>query len=267
MMLTIQGISKAYGMAQVLAGVSFVLNDGERLGLVGPNGVGKSTLLKIITGQLEPDGGMVSHPAGVTVGYLPQSVAAGAGQTVAALIDRALAELRVLEKQMRALETQMAAGGAKQAAVLEAYGAALERYEARGGYEQEHRIATVLTGLKVAHIERTRAISTLSGGERARLSLALLLLSAPDVLLLDEPTNHLDGACLDWLERYLSAYRGGMLIVSHDREFLNRTVSAILEIDEHSGQVRRYAGNYDAYMAARALAREQWATDYARQQE
>lgn len=265
-MLQLEHISKAYGISLILEDVSLVVNEGERLGLVGPNGVGKSTLLKIIVGQLQPDSGRVRVPSDLTVGYLPQNVDGHDGQTVSALIDAAVADLRDLERQMRDLEAQMATRQGDVDALMAAYGAVVERFEARDGYAVEHRIDTVLAGLKVGHIERDRAITTLSGGERARLSLALLLLSAPNILLLDEPTNHLDVDCLDWLERYLSAYRGAMLVVSHDREFLNRTVTGIVEIQEHSGEIKCYAGDYDAYLTARQQVRARWVEDYERQQ-
>jgi macrolide transport system ATP-binding/permease protein len=176
--------------------------------------------------------------------------------------------LRDLETRLRALEQQMetANNGTLDALMME-YGNVTEQYERYGGYEIDHRVGVVLDGLQVGHIPRDRPFVTLSGGEKARVGLAMLLLQAPDVLLLDEPTNHLDFASLRWLESYLQAYRGGILIVSHDREFLNRTVNAIVEIDEHTRTAKRYSGNYDAYHTAKLQERRTWEADFERQQE
>ncbi len=268
MYLTLQNVSKSYGIQQVLNQVSFTLNDGERLGLVGANGVGKSTLLKIIVGEIEADSAPINVPRGVEIGYLPQTIAALADQTVEDLVAEALRHLHDSERQMRDLEAQMShATGQSLMHIMEEYASATEQFERLGGYEIEHRIQIVLEGLHVGHIERTRPMNTLSGGEKSRVGLAMLLLRAPNILLLDEPTNHLDYASLEWLERYLSAYRGAMLIVSHDREFLNRTVTAIVEIDEHSRQAKQYRGDYDMYLQAKASERVQWIEKYAAQQE
>ena len=152
-------------------------------------------------------------------------------------------------------------------AALAAYGEAAEQFERYGGYDGDYHVDTVFNGLGVGQLPRERVFSTLSGGERSRVSLALLLLQSPDLLLLDEPTNHLDMASLAWLESYLAAYRGAMLIVSHDRTFLNRTVTTVLEIDEHARTLKQYAGNYDTYLAAKTQERRDWELDYQRQQE
>lgn len=151
-----------------------------------------------------------------------------------------------------------AAGEDQLADLLAEYGQVSARFQDAGGYDLDYRIETILTGLHLAYLPRERAVQTLSGGERARLGLATLLLRAPDLLLLDEPTDHLDFASLTWLEDYLAAYRGGMLVVSHDRQFLNRTVNRVCEIDEHSHQLKEYTGNYDAYVQAKALERRLW---------
>ena len=268
MFLTISNISKSFGFHQVLNQVSLTLNAGERIGLVGANGVGKSTLLKIVVGEFEVDSGAVMVAPGAKVGYLPQAAAGFEGKTLADLIDDSMSYLRDLEARMRALEQQMtAATGDALAAIMAEYGEASEQLERYGGYEIDYRVDAVLDGLRVNHIPRERQFATLSGGEKARVGLALLLLQAPDVLLLDEPTNHLDFASLTWLEDYLQGYRGGILIVSHDRQFLNRTVNAIVEIDEHTRTAKRYTGNYDAYHAAKAQERRKWEADYERQQE
>ncbi len=268
MYLQLTNITKSYGLHTVLNGVSLILNGGERIGLVGANGVGKSTLLKIIMGEVTPDSGSVTLPAGLQLGYLRQALTDIEGKTVDNLIDESLAGLRALEGRMRDLEGQMgiSSGGALEA-VMAAYGDTIEQFERRGGYDVDYRLDTVLAGLRIDHIPRDRVFTSLSGGERARIAVALLLLQSPDVLLLDEPTNHLDFATLAWLEGYLAAYRGAILIVSHDREFLNHTVSAIIEIDEHTRAAKRYTGDYDTYARAKAQERLKWRADYAAQQD
>src|SRR5207237_2267675 len=159
------------------------------------------------------------------------------------------------------------ADGDKLTALMEEYSLVSGRFEDRGGYELDHKIDTILDGLRISYLPRSREMQTLSGGEKARVGLATLLLRSPDLLLLDEPTNHLDFASLEWLEFYLSNYRGAILLVSHDRQFLNRTVNQIFEIDEHSHHLKKYDGNYDSYVLANAAERATWEEDYARQQE
>jgi macrolide transport system ATP-binding/permease protein len=199
---------------------------------------------------------------------LAQVLQAAEGCTLGELITQSQAHIHQLEAHLRELESQMAlvTNGALDA-VLTAYSATTEVFERYGGYDLDSRIDLVLAGLRVAHLPRERPFTTLSGGEKTRVALAMLLLQAPDVLLLDEPTNHLDWETLTWLEDYLAAYRGAVLIVSHDRQFLNRTVNAIVEIDEQKRVSKRYTGNYDAYHAAKVLERQQWETAYDHQQE
>lgn len=267
MHLSINNLSKSYGDQPVLDRVSFIVNAGERLGLVGANGVGKSTLLKLILGEIEPDTGTISIPAGIRLGYLPQAMADFGDKTLDDLIAETLHELSRLESQLRDLEQQMTTAGETLPEIMQEYGEIAEKFEYRGGYEIEHRLTAILDGLRIGHISHQRRASTLSGGEKARLGLGLLLLQVPDVLLLDEPTNHLDFAMLAWLEDYLQDYPGAILIVSHDRAFLNRTVQSIIEIEEHSRQAKHYAGNYDAYLVAKVLERTRWQADYERQQD
>jgi macrolide transport system ATP-binding/permease protein len=269
--LTLHRVAKRYGERLILNDASCVLNVAERVGLAGPNGVGKSTLLKIITGEITPDAGEVLRAPDVRLGYLAQVMAeadAAPDQTLGARLDAAQADLSALEARMRALEARMAeAEGEALDAALAEYGEVADRFERGGGYEREARVAAVLDGLGVAGIDRARPFGTLSGGEKTRVGLALLLLSAPDALLLDEPTNHLDHAALAWLEAFLRGYRGTALIVSHDREFLERTVNAIVEIDEHTRTTRRFAGGYDAYHAQKQRERRKWESDWEAQQD
>ena len=268
MSLTVSQISKSYGIHQVLSNITFSLNAGERVGLVGANGVGKSTLLKIITGQLEADSGEILLTPQTELGYLEQAIQFPADATITRLIDSALAHLRELEAQMRQLEAAMATADENTlSGIMQTYGKITEIFENRDGYEMDHRVEIVLAGLRVGHIPRERRFASLSGGEKARFGLAFLLLRAPDVLLLDEPTNHLDYNSLSWLENYLQSYKGAVLIVSHDRQFLNSTVNAIIEINEHSRTSKRYSGNYDTYQQAKITERRKWQQDFARQQE
>jgi len=268
--LQTQNISKSYGIHPVLQGVSFLLNAGERIGLVGANGVGKSTLLKIIAGQVEPDGGSVQVRTGARVGYLAQRIDHVHGRTVAEFITEALADLHAMEARMRELEAQMAATDAHPdhlEAIMAEYSDLLDAFDRQGGYEMENRTAAVLDGLQISHISQQRDLATLSGGEKSRFALAGLLLGAPDLLVLDEPTNHLDFAMLTWLEETIRDYRGAVAIVSHDRTFLNRTVNSIVELDEHTRTARHYTGDYDAYLLAKAHERRRWERDYAQQQD
>ncbi|MBC7871614.1 MAG: ABC-F type ribosomal protection protein [Chitinophagaceae bacterium] len=263
--LSITHISKTYGPKQVLNQVSLIVHAGERIGLVGANGVGKSTLLKIITGEIEADDGSVMLTPGLQLGYLAQAITHEAHHTLDDLIADSLRHLHELEARMRDLEAQMR--GDDLTAILAEYSDVSEQFERYGGYEMAYRVQIVLEGLNVGHLPRERLFTTLSGGEKARVGLALLLLRAPDILLLDEPTNHLDHNSLAWLEAYLQGYRGGILIVSHDRQFLNQTATAIIEIDEHSRQAKRYTGNYDSYQQAKTLERYKWELAFSQQQE
>jgi macrolide transport system ATP-binding/permease protein len=267
-MLSVRNLAKAYGAITVLEDVSFVLNTGEHVGLVGSNGVGKTTLLRILAALESPDSGSYSYAPPIEIGYLPQSTPEFYGCTLQDLILESLGNLRQLEERIRELETAMSTATAEQLRPLMAeYEQATTCFQDRGGYEIDYQIETVLDGLRISYLARDREMQTLSGGEKARVGLATLLLRSPDLLLLDEPTNHLDIASLEWLETYLARYRGAVLLVSHDRQFLNRTINAIFEIDEHSHLLRRYEGNYDAYVQAKAAERAKWEEDYERQQE
>ncbi len=261
-MLQVSNISKTHGDDVILDAVSFVVNPGERVGLVGPNGCGKTTLLRIIAGQEPPDRGSVRFsPANVIPGYLAQALEFTPGATVGDVMREATAALHEAGQQVEALAAQMAvAQGAELTRLMDEYAAALARFEAAGGYRASPETEAVLTGLGLAEVEQSTPVATLSGGQKTRLGLARLLLMRPQLLLLDEPTNHLDIEALEWLEGWLLAFRGAALIVSHDRTFLDRTVAAILELDPLTHTVRRYAGNYSAYVAQREAERErQWA--------
>lgn len=268
MLLTVRNMTKSYGASTVLSALSFVLNERDRVGLIGPNGVGKSTLLRLLTGQEQTDQGSVRYAPDVEYGYLPQSTLPFYGETIDDLLLAALGNLRQLEERMRLLESQMSQASEDDLpGLLEEYGAASTRFQERGGYDLDASIDRVLIGLQIDYLARTRLVQTLSGGEKARVGLAALLLRSPDVLFLDEPTNHLDFASMEWLESYLTAYRGALLIVSHDRRFLNRTINQIFELDEHQHELKIYAGDYDAYVQTKSAERAKWEEEYQRQQE
>src|SRR5947209_14379732 len=258
----VRNLSKSYGAITVLDDISFVINPNDRVGVVGSNGVGKTTLLSILVGQESPDSGSYSFAPSTEVGYLPQTTPEFSGNHLSTLQDLILASLgnlRQLEERMSALEIAMSATPGNQLApLIEEYDLVSTRFQDRGGYEIDHRIDAILDGLRISYLARDREMQTLSGGEKARVGLAALLLRSPDLLLLDEPTNHLDVASLEWLEAYLARYRGTVMLVSHDRQFLNRAVNAIFEIDEHSHHLKRYEGNYDAYAQAKAAERVKW---------
>jgi macrolide transport system ATP-binding/permease protein len=267
MLLSVAQVAKTYGPSRSLTDISFVIYDGEHVGLVGANGAGKSTLFRIITGEIESDTGRVTLASGAIAGYLPQQPPEPDGASVDDLVYEAVGELRQMEARLRELEACMAAPDDDFETLLAEYGDVQERFDRRGGYDLDHRIDLVFAGLGVGHIARDREFVTLSGGEKTRILLAALLLRSPDLLLLDEPTNHLDFGAISWLEEYLASYRGTILAISHDRQFLNRTVTRIIEIDDRTRVAKEYAGNYDAYAATRDREMAQWEADYNAQQE
>lgn len=268
-MLQVSNISKSFGDSLVLNQVSFVVNAGERVGLIGPNGSGKTTLLKIILGEIQPDSGSTwLSPADVRAGYLSQALEYEPGQTVGQVVTAAIAGLTEAERRLETLSAAMATShGAELQALLAEYDRALATFERQGGYDVQARMEAVLDGLELSGQAQDTPVDILSGGQKTRLGLARLLLSHPDLLLLDEPTNHLDIDALEWLEGFLRGFRGAVLIVSHDRTFLDRTVSAILEIDPLDHTLTRYAGNYTDYAEAKQREWEKHWADYKDQQE
>jgi len=260
-MLQVNHLSKTYGDDVILSDVSFTVKPGERVGLVGPNGCGKTTLLRIIVGQEPPDRGTVStSPAGVTIGYLAQALEFEPGAAVGDVMRQAVEGLREAERQVERLAGQMAvARGDELARLMDEYAGALARLEAAGGYGVSHDIDAILAGLGLEAVDQATPAAILSGGQKTRLGLARLLLAHPQLLLLDEPTNHLDLEALEWLESFLARYAGAILVVSHDRTFLDRMVTTILELDPLTHAVRQYTGNYTAYIEQKEAERErQW---------
>ena len=256
-MLAVRHLGKSYGAITVLDTLSFIVNPNDRIGIVGSNGVGKTTLLNILIGKESHDSGSFSFAPNIEVGYLPQETPEFSGHTIQDLILESVGNLRQLEERMRELESAMSTASDEQlSGLMDEYEQASSKFQDRGGYELDYKIDNILAGLRIAYLSRDREMQTLSGGEKARVGLAILLLRSPDLLLLDEPTNHLDFASLEWLESYLSNYKGAILLVSHDRQFLNRTINQIFEIDEHTHHLKKYDGNYDAFVMAKAAERD-----------
>lgn len=250
--LQTKGIDKSFGGTEVLSKVEIQVRTHERVGLVGDNGAGKSTLLKIITGELPPDDGEVILAKKARVGYLAQNSGLTSHQTIWHELNRVFSHLHQMEKELRQLEQlmgeeQIYSNEKKYNKILGKYASLQEEFEKQGGYEYEARIRGTLHGLGLGQIDpHTTSIANLSGGQKTRVALAKMLLEEPDLLILDEPTNYLDIQATEWLEGTLYNYKGAVLLVSHDRYFLDRLVSIIYEIENH--QAVRYTGNYTAYM-------------------
>ncbi len=253
--LAARNISKSYAAAQVLDHVSLIVSPGDRVGIVGPNGIGKSTLLRVLAGLEKPDRGEVVRSG--AVGYLPQEPEARPGETVRGYLARRTG-VGAAEHEM----DELAARLAREPALAHAYSEALERYLLLGGEDFDARAGAVLDGVGLGRRDE-RELASLSGGEAARVALAAILLARFDVFLLDEPTNNLDFAGLDRLERFLDELAAGVVLVSHDRAFLDRTVTRVVEIEGETRKVHEYAGTWSDYEAARERARGQHEAAYA----
>ena len=255
-MLTVNGVSKHYADQEILRGISFSVNPGERAGLVGPNGCGKTTLLKIILGQESADEGSVWVAPEVRVGYLAQGLNAAPEATVEDLLNEALGDVAGAEAEVERLATALAdSPGAAE--VQNAYERALTQLQQVSERAEAGAVQATLRNLGLAEVPLSWPVARLSGGQKTRLALALVLLARPRLLLLDEPTNHLDLEMLLWLEKWLAGFRGAALIVSHDRAFLDATVTAILDLDAETHRLSAYPGNYSDYLEAKLAEREQ----------
>ena len=266
MVLTCHGINKSFGEDAIIADGYFHIEDHEKAALIGPNGAGKSTLLKIIVGELPADTGEVILSKGKTLGYLAQHQEIQSQNTIYEEVKQAKADIIALEEQIRSIELEIKhlEGNALQAR-LETYNRLMATFERENGYAYESKITGVLKGLGFEEHDFEKPVDTLSGGQKTRISLGKLLLAMPDILLLDEPTNHLDLHSIAWLETYLLNYPGAVLIVSHDRYFLNRVVTKVLEIEQ--GELMTYMGNYSDYAAKKQQIRDARLKEYLNQQQ
>jgi len=265
-MLQVSGVSKAYGGQRVLDDVTWGVADGVRVGLTGPNGAGKSTLLRIIAGAIEPDRGTVALTKGSRIGYLPQHIIGMEGETVLGKALSAFSELHELEARRHAIEGELATvdpSSKAYQAVMDRYVAVCDEWDRLGRYDVESETAGVLRGLGFRDDDFGRDVGTLSGGWQMRVALATLLLERPEVLLLDEPTNYLDLEARTWLEEFLVSYPGSVVLVAHDRYFLDVTVNHIAEVLH--GRVTDYAMNYSKYLVERERRLEQAQAAYENQ--
>jgi ATPase subunit of ABC transporter with duplicated ATPase domains len=265
-LVSFSNISKQYGKQLIFVDAGFQLNPGEKVGLVGPNGSGKTTLFRMVVGEEVPDEGVVSVPKKLTIGYFRQDVEEMQGRSV---LDEAIAgsgRAGDLHHELEALHRAMEDSGhaAEMDQILARFGEVQEEYEHLGGYSLEAQAREVLHGLGLQDDQIDGDVGALSGGWKMRVALARVLLGRPDVLLMDEPTNHLDIESIIWLEQFLKSFAGALLMTSHDREFMNRIVSRIAEID--SGEIIAYSGDYDFYERERAIREANQQAAFSRQQ-
>ncbi len=266
MILSCNHVSKAFGTDIIIEDISFHIEDHEKAAIVGINGAGKSTLLKIIIGELAADSGEVVLAKGKTMGYLAQHQDLSSQRTIYEELLEVKRDLIQLEEKIRSMEIEMKhVSGQELDDMLHTYTRLNHEFELANGYAYQSEITGVLKGLGFLEEEFSRPVSSLSGGQKTRVSLGKLLLSKPDIILLDEPTNHLDMESIAWLETYLLNYHGAVIIVAHDRYFLDRVVGKIIELDQHHGAV--FSGNYSAYSEKKALLREAQLKAYLNQQQ
>lgn len=269
--LQVNHIDKSFGATPVLKGISLKVEEKERVGLIGPNGAGKSTLLKVITSRIPADSGEIHISKKARVGYLAQSIEPDAEGTVWDEVMKAFLHLREMETQLRDLEQEMGrpsvlADEKRYLQVTEQYARLQESFEQAGGYSHEARARGTLTGLGLGGLDwKKTSVHAISGGQKTRLALARLLLEQPDLIILDEPTNYLDMDALAWLEQTLESYPGALLVVSHDRYFLDRIVSVIYELDRT--RITRYKGNYTQYIRQREEQNVRQEKAYEQQQQ
>ncbi|MCS1352119.1 ABC-F family ATP-binding cassette domain-containing protein [Mechercharimyces sp. CAU 1602] len=269
-LLQLKKVSKFFGATPVFTEADLRVNSNERVGIVGPNGAGKTTLLKVILGQLEADQGEITKAKQIRIGYLAQTSGLDSSRTIWDEMLSVFSHIREMETQLRHLENMMGdekvlADDHKYQKVLDQYAHIQEAFEKEGGYQYETRIRGALHGLGLANLSWEEAIiHSLSGGQKTRVALAKMLLEEPDLLILDEPTNYLDMEALRWLEQTLAHYPGALLLVSHDRYFLDQLVEIIYEVDRH--QVTRYTGNYTRYLQEKEERLLQWQQSYDKQQ-
>ena len=266
MILACHEIKKAFGEEVIVEHGSFHIEEHEKAALVGLNGAGKSTILKMIVGELPLDDGTITLAKGKTIGYLSQHQEVTTGHTIYEEVKTAKADIIEIEKQIRTIETELKhLSGQELDDRLSTYHRLTDYFERENGYAYESEITGVLKGLGFQESEFSKPVDTLSGGQKTRVALGKLLLTKPDVLLLDEPTNHLDLNSITWLETYLLNYPGAVLIVSHDRYFLNRVVTKVIEIE--LGHIMMFFGNYTAYAEKKKQIRDAKLKEYLNQQQ
>jgi ATP-binding cassette subfamily F protein 3 len=266
-MIQVANVSKNYGSKTLYRNASFQINSGEKIGLVGPNGAGKTTLFRLITGEETPDEGAIARTGKPLVGYFSQSTGEMSGRSALEEVKGALDGIDEIRTRIAELEGMLAEEMSEEAMTkcLEEYGDLQSKFEHMGGYDIESRAAAILTGLGIGPDDYNRPVESFSGGWKMRIALAKILAIQPDVLLMDEPTNHLDIESIVWLEEWLSNYQGALLMTSHDREFMNRLVTKIVEVANKAVNV--YSGDYDFYVRERDIRRDQLLASARRQEE
>lgn len=265
MILTCNGISKVFGENEVLSDINFLLNENEKAAIIGVNGCGKTTLFKIITGELSPTTGSIIMPKDIQTGYFSQDITIESENTLYGELSAVFSHIYELEKTKQALEEQMKhTKGSELTRLMRKYDNVCAEFARQNGFECESRIKGVIKGLGFSLEDSQRKINTLSGGQKTRCALGKLLLINPDILMLDEPTNHLDINSIKWLENYLSAYKGTVIVISHDRYFIDKVTNKIIEIENGTSKV--YNGNYSFYAAQKEKDRENAMHRYINQQ-
>ncbi|WP_251616341.1 ribosomal protection-like ABC-F family protein [Senimuribacter intestinalis] len=262
--LSAKDITKTYGVDTILEGVSFHINEGDRVGIVGANGAGKTTLLNILSGELSADGGQFFLSQSATIGYLKQKNNFDTESTVLEEVRKIFKPIEEMEQELTELSVKISEMGASAGCVMNQYAKLQDAFANEGGYAYKSEMYGILNSMAFGSEYYDKKISTLSGGERTRLALACLLLEKPDILFLDEPTNHLDIGTLKWLEQYLKGYKGTIVMVSHDRYFLDQMTNRIFEVSHH--KLRCYDGNYSAFAEKKRALREAEMRAYNKQQ-
>lgn len=262
--LTVSNLCKSFGAVEIFSELSFSVSKNARIGLVGPNGVGKTTLLRILVGEESASEGQIQFSRGIRVGYLPQRAQLHSERTLWQECLHVFDDLLIRQKELRALEEKMSRSHENSEEIMDAYGKLQQTFEYLGGYDFETRIHQMLSGLGFSPEDEGRPVQQLSGGQRTRAYLTKILLEAPDLLLLDEPTNHLDIAAVEWLESFLKDWTGAIIIVSHDRYFLDQVATSIYEM---TPALETYRGNYSAYLVQRTERYARRLAEYEAQQE
>ena len=262
--ISVTGLQKSFDLEKkILDGLTFQINSGERVGLLGKNGAGKTTLFRILTGEIDYDAGEVAIASDRRVGLISQIPVYPAGYTVEDVLQSAFERMRRMADEMERLSAQMAKGDESEE-TLRRYGELSARFEGLGGYDTATAVNKVANGLSIPADMRTRLFDTLSGGEKTRVNLGRLILEDTDILLLDEPTNHLDMHAVEWLEGYIEKFKGTVLTISHDRYFLDRVVTRIIEL--HDGKAEFYSGNYSFYVQEKQARFELQLKQYEKEQ-